>query len=408
VPPMSAERAEAVLKAELGVDDLGELFEWIELEEPLGSASISPVGVGLGEGQGGGKLAEEEGRRRGGPPRLPRAPLVGTRPSPPPTRPPPRQVHKAQLRRFSPEQLKRYGARRTAATRRVTLGPGDTAWSVCNDTGMSLAELAAANKGVNLEALRPGDTVAVPEILALSEFGRQSLHGGGGGGGGPAAAAAAAADEEREREAAAAPVRRRRRGGGGAGGGGAGGGGGTLAGGWEEADGWTSGSDTASDVVTEGFVNGRGRHSSSSNGSGGGGGFLGLGRLWGSGGGGNAAGPARPVRSAAGAAVAHAVAVGSVPASGLVAVKVQYPDALAVMSEDLGEPPTTAAAGPRARLGGAARASRAGRLLPALAAPQTQFAPASPQQPPPPFPLPPLTSQPARDLGVPFEDRDQV
>jgi hypothetical protein len=48
VPPMTADRTAEVLKRELGVDDLGELFEWIDLESPLGSASISQVGGGGG------------------------------------------------------------------------------------------------------------------------------------------------------------------------------------------------------------------------------------------------------------------------------------------------------------------------------------------------------------------------
>lgn len=44
VPPMPPERTEHVIKQELGVNDLGELFDWIDLEQPLGSASISQVG----------------------------------------------------------------------------------------------------------------------------------------------------------------------------------------------------------------------------------------------------------------------------------------------------------------------------------------------------------------------------
>ncbi len=43
VPPMSAEQARACIEHELGVSDLAEVFEWIDLEEPLGSASISQV-----------------------------------------------------------------------------------------------------------------------------------------------------------------------------------------------------------------------------------------------------------------------------------------------------------------------------------------------------------------------------
>lgn len=40
---MTPDRTAEVLKRELGVSDLSELFEWIDLEEPLGSASISQV-----------------------------------------------------------------------------------------------------------------------------------------------------------------------------------------------------------------------------------------------------------------------------------------------------------------------------------------------------------------------------
>lgn len=41
---MSAAATKAALQRELGVQDLGQLFEWIDLEQPLGSASISQVG----------------------------------------------------------------------------------------------------------------------------------------------------------------------------------------------------------------------------------------------------------------------------------------------------------------------------------------------------------------------------
>ena len=44
VPPMPAAQAGAAIERELGVP-LSAVFEWIDLEEPLGSASISQVGV---------------------------------------------------------------------------------------------------------------------------------------------------------------------------------------------------------------------------------------------------------------------------------------------------------------------------------------------------------------------------
>ena len=52
VPPMTPALTEQGLQRELGVDDLGELFEWIDLERPLGSASISQVARGRRGGRG--------------------------------------------------------------------------------------------------------------------------------------------------------------------------------------------------------------------------------------------------------------------------------------------------------------------------------------------------------------------
>lgn len=43
VPPMPANEVEATLKRELRVNSLGDVFEWIDLEKPLGSASIAQV-----------------------------------------------------------------------------------------------------------------------------------------------------------------------------------------------------------------------------------------------------------------------------------------------------------------------------------------------------------------------------
>jgi predicted unusual protein kinase regulating ubiquinone biosynthesis (AarF/ABC1/UbiB family) len=45
VPPMSTTRAEAILKLELGVGSLTDVFEWIDLDSPLGSASIAQVSI---------------------------------------------------------------------------------------------------------------------------------------------------------------------------------------------------------------------------------------------------------------------------------------------------------------------------------------------------------------------------
>lgn len=43
VPPMPASQVTALLRSELATDDLGCVFEWIDLERPLGSASIAQV-----------------------------------------------------------------------------------------------------------------------------------------------------------------------------------------------------------------------------------------------------------------------------------------------------------------------------------------------------------------------------
>jgi predicted unusual protein kinase regulating ubiquinone biosynthesis (AarF/ABC1/UbiB family) len=41
---MSEAQAREAVRRELGVTDLSEVFEWIDLAKPLGSASISQVG----------------------------------------------------------------------------------------------------------------------------------------------------------------------------------------------------------------------------------------------------------------------------------------------------------------------------------------------------------------------------
>ena len=44
VPPMPAEQVLSLLQAELGGRPLEDIFEWINLQTPLGSASIAQVG----------------------------------------------------------------------------------------------------------------------------------------------------------------------------------------------------------------------------------------------------------------------------------------------------------------------------------------------------------------------------
>ncbi len=43
VPPMPAQQARSVIEEELGGVPLEEVFEWIDLDTPLGSASIAQV-----------------------------------------------------------------------------------------------------------------------------------------------------------------------------------------------------------------------------------------------------------------------------------------------------------------------------------------------------------------------------
>lgn len=43
VPPMPSSQVRAVIEEELGGLPLEEVFEWIDLNEPLGSASIAQV-----------------------------------------------------------------------------------------------------------------------------------------------------------------------------------------------------------------------------------------------------------------------------------------------------------------------------------------------------------------------------
>ena len=55
---MSPDATRAIICSELGLRDLSELFEWVDLEAPLGAASIAQVG-GLGLGSLGVTLQEK-------------------------------------------------------------------------------------------------------------------------------------------------------------------------------------------------------------------------------------------------------------------------------------------------------------------------------------------------------------
>lgn len=43
VPPMSPQRVREVLQGELGGTPIEDVFEWLDLDKPLGSASIAQV-----------------------------------------------------------------------------------------------------------------------------------------------------------------------------------------------------------------------------------------------------------------------------------------------------------------------------------------------------------------------------
>lgn len=49
---MPAAQVAAAIRRELGGMDLQEVFEWIDLDTPLGSASIAQVGAGVVVGAG--------------------------------------------------------------------------------------------------------------------------------------------------------------------------------------------------------------------------------------------------------------------------------------------------------------------------------------------------------------------
>lgn len=65
------------------------------------------------------------------------------------------QVHKAQLRRFRPDQLRHLSRREGGLSSSLVVQPGDTAWDICNSHGISLTELAASNRCAGCVVLAP-------------------------------------------------------------------------------------------------------------------------------------------------------------------------------------------------------------------------------------------------------------
>jgi hypothetical protein len=62
-------------------------------------------------------------------------------------------VHKAKLRSFSRQELRQVRDLEGHRLAQVVLGEGQDAWSVCNQYGVTLQELARTNKGEGLEGL---------------------------------------------------------------------------------------------------------------------------------------------------------------------------------------------------------------------------------------------------------------
>jgi hypothetical protein len=255
-------------------------------------------------------------------------------------------VHKAQLRQFSRHQLRQFTRRERGLTRHHTVSPGETAWSICNDAGISLAELGEMNRHVVLDDLRPGDRLQLPVVLGLQHFSSDPVTLG-------ATSSRAASSEDASSSSSSEagedawlmisdpPTAASQAG---------------SSSKWmlaPQGDDPSSGTTTSSSHHSS---NGTGHisslsnghaasHSSSSSSSSEGGLRFSLGRLfsndnssssWGvTSSGEEEADSQALVTSPAAAAVAHAVASGHAPKDGLVAVKIQYPDALGMMTSDL-------------------------------------------------------------------------
>lgn len=124
VPPMPPAQAKEIVLKELQINDLNEVFEWIDLEKPLGSASIS-------------------------------------------------QVHKARLRHVSNSEVRAHDPlRRTIKSlprfTHIWVKPGTAAWDICNMHGISLSELQKSNPGADLERLEVGQRLRVPVVSGLT------------------------------------------------------------------------------------------------------------------------------------------------------------------------------------------------------------------------------------------------
>ncbi|CAD7702937.1 unnamed protein product [Ostreobium quekettii] len=111
VPPMPAQEAEAVLKKELCVEDIGEVFEWVDFEKPLGSASIA-------------------------------------------------QVHKAKLRHAKRNSVKQH--RGVERSQSYIVKNGEQAWDICNHHGITFDHLMKSNRGIDVRRLAGGQVINLP------------------------------------------------------------------------------------------------------------------------------------------------------------------------------------------------------------------------------------------------------
>ncbi|KAF5841271.1 ABC1/COQ8 ser/thr kinase [Dunaliella salina] len=136
VPPMPPHAVSSAICKELRVNDLSEVFSWINLEKPLGSASISQVHKAKLRGDEEGK----DGQQHGGPFRF--------------------------LRRG--KGLRQQQQQQQQQVERVVVEEGQGAWDVCNLRGVTLTELADLNKGVDLDTIQPGQQLVVPQCASIS------------------------------------------------------------------------------------------------------------------------------------------------------------------------------------------------------------------------------------------------
>eukprot|EP00210_Caulerpa_lentillifera_P006027 g5760.t1 len=123
---MPANKVERLLKRELGVDNLSDIFSEIDLDSPLGSASIA-------------------------------------------------QVHKGRLKSASLPRFHRvyaiFGFRKN---RPYFIQEGEQAWDICEKFGIRYQELARANKGIDLSNLKAMTYLNVPNIAHMRGGGNNS------------------------------------------------------------------------------------------------------------------------------------------------------------------------------------------------------------------------------------------